>query len=76
MWNIKFECYSLSGRIWVEWDNGHKNVYHYDESIKKYDIKPINEPRRLVDDLIAVGCKVKRGIVSNITIKESCCYHG
>ena len=26
-----------------------------------YDIKPVNEPRRLVDDLIAVGCKVKRG---------------
>jgi hypothetical protein len=33
----------------------------YDERINDYDIKPVNEPRRLVDDLIAVGCKVKRG---------------
>ena len=45
--------------IWVEWDNGYKNVYGYDE--RRKDIKAVNEPRRLVDDLIAVGCKVKRG---------------
>ena len=47
--------------IWVEWDSGHKNCYGYDERRNAYDIKPVNEPRRLVDDLIAVGCKVKRG---------------
>ncbi|XP_052100602.1 uncharacterized protein LOC127734652 [Mytilus californianus] len=49
------------GMIWVEWDSGLKNCYNYDESIKCYDIKPVNEPRRLVDEMIAVGCKVKRG---------------
>ena len=47
--------------IWVEWDSGYRNDYCYDERINAYDIKPVNEPRRLVDDLIAVGCKVKRG---------------
>jgi len=45
--------------IWVEWDSGYKNCYCYDE--RRNDIKPVNEQRRLVDDLIAVGCKVKRG---------------
>ncbi|XP_052100599.1 uncharacterized protein LOC127734650 [Mytilus californianus] len=49
------------GMIWVEWDSGHKNCYHYDEGKKRFDIKPVNEPRRLVDEMIAVGCKVKRG---------------
>lgn len=49
--------------IWVEWDSGVKNCYHYDDSQRLYDIKPVNEPRRLVDEMIAVGCKVKRGIV-------------
>ncbi|VDI11229.1 Hypothetical predicted protein [Mytilus galloprovincialis] len=49
------------GMIWVEWDSGVKNCYHYDESQRLYDIKPVNEPRRLVDEMIAVGCKVKRG---------------
>jgi hypothetical protein len=47
--------------IWVEWDSGHKNCYGYHEGVNVYEIKPVNEPRRLVDDLIAVGCKVKRG---------------
>ncbi|VDI57850.1 E3 ubiquitin-protein ligase HECTD1 [Mytilus galloprovincialis] len=49
------------GMIWVEWDSGVKNCYHYDDSQRLYDIKPVNEPRRLVDEMIAVGCKVKRG---------------
>jgi hypothetical protein len=44
--------------IWVEWDSGYKNCYGYHEGRNAYDIKPVNEPRTLVDDLIAVGCKV------------------
>jgi hypothetical protein len=47
--------------IWVEWDSGYKNCYRYHEGRNAYDIKPVSEPRTLVDDLIAVGCKVKRG---------------
>ncbi|CAC5419364.1 unnamed protein product [Mytilus coruscus] len=49
------------GAIRVEWDSGHKNCYLYDENIKVFDIKPVNEPRRLIDAIIGVGCKVKRG---------------
>ncbi|CAC5419363.1 unnamed protein product [Mytilus coruscus] len=49
------------GMLWVEWDSGHKNCYRYDENIKVFDIKPVNEPRRLIDEMIGVGCKVKRG---------------
>ncbi|XP_076102237.1 uncharacterized protein LOC143071656 isoform X3 [Mytilus galloprovincialis] len=49
------------GMIWVEWDSGHKNCYQYDENFKVFHIKPVNEPRRLVDEMIAVGCKIGRG---------------
>ncbi|CAG2198073.1 unnamed protein product [Mytilus edulis] len=49
------------GMIWVEWDSGHKNCYQYDENFKVFHIKPVNEPRRLVEEMIAVGCKVGRG---------------
>ncbi|XP_052099554.1 uncharacterized protein LOC127734036 [Mytilus californianus] len=49
------------GTIRVEWDSGHKNRYLYDENMKVFHIKPVNEPRRLIDEIIGVGCKVKRG---------------
>ncbi|VDI16816.1 Hypothetical predicted protein [Mytilus galloprovincialis] len=49
------------GIIWVEWDHGQENVYAYDEQRHIYKIMKVNEPRILVDEIIAVGCKVVRG---------------
>ncbi|CAC5364904.1 unnamed protein product [Mytilus coruscus] len=49
------------GKIRVEWDSGNENVYRYDETNECYDILPVNEPRRLENELIVVGCRVKRG---------------
>ncbi|XP_052100426.1 uncharacterized protein LOC127734540 isoform X1 [Mytilus californianus] len=49
------------GTIWVEWDHGDKNVYAYDEQRHHYKIMKVNEPRKLVDGIIAVGCRVVRG---------------
>ncbi|XP_071166214.1 uncharacterized protein [Mytilus edulis] len=49
------------GIIWVEWDHGDKNVYAYDEQRHHYKIMKVNEPRILVDEIIAVGCRVVRG---------------
>ncbi|XP_052100425.1 uncharacterized protein LOC127734539 [Mytilus californianus] len=47
--------------IWVEWDHGQTNVYAYDEQRHIYKIIKVNEPRILVDEMIAVGCRVVRG---------------
>lgn len=58
--NSSYFCL-IGGMIWVEWDSGNKNCYTYDDRRHLYDIKPVNEPRRLIDEIIAVGCKVKRG---------------
>ncbi|VDH98865.1 Hypothetical predicted protein [Mytilus galloprovincialis] len=52
---------SDSEAVWVEWDNGHLNMYIYDERLDIYSIKKVQEPRVLVDELVAVGCKVTRG---------------
>ncbi|OWF42623.1 E3 ubiquitin-protein ligase HERC2 [Mizuhopecten yessoensis] len=50
-----------NGMIWVEWDNGFKNRYHYQPG--SYDVKEVDEPRQILGDhLIAVGYQVKRGI--------------
>ncbi|XP_063435655.1 uncharacterized protein LOC134716573 [Mytilus trossulus] len=49
------------GIIWVEWDHGQENVYAYDEQRHIYKIMKVSEPRILVDEMIAVGCKVVRG---------------
>ncbi|CAG2233787.1 unnamed protein product [Mytilus edulis] len=49
------------GKIRVEWDSGNENVYRYDETNECYDIEPVNEPRQLENELIVVGCRVKRG---------------
>lgn len=60
----------FSGKIRVEWDSGNENVYRYDEANECYDIEPVNEPRRLENELIVVGCRVKRGTVSNKCMKK------
>ncbi|XP_063433350.1 uncharacterized protein LOC134715232 isoform X2 [Mytilus trossulus] len=49
------------GKIRVEWDSGNENIYRYDETDECYDIQPVNEPRQLENELIVVGCRVKRG---------------
>ncbi|XP_076102794.1 uncharacterized protein LOC143071960 isoform X2 [Mytilus galloprovincialis] len=49
------------GKIRVEWDSGNENVYRYDETNECYDIEPVNEPRQIENELIVVGCRVKRG---------------
>ncbi|CAC5366427.1 unnamed protein product [Mytilus coruscus] len=46
---------------WVEWDSGHINKYIYDEQNNIYTIRKVQEPRFLFEEMIAVGCRVKRG---------------
>lgn len=45
----------------MEWDSGHINKYIYDEQNNIYTIRKVQEPRMLFEELIAVGCRVKRG---------------
>ncbi|XP_061168833.1 uncharacterized protein LOC133178087 [Saccostrea echinata] len=51
------------GWVIVEWDSGVRLSYQYgfDSLIEKYDITPCKEPRILENELIAVGCLVRRG---------------
>ncbi|XP_052100419.1 uncharacterized protein LOC127734535 isoform X2 [Mytilus californianus] len=56
---------SLFNKAWVlvEWDHGkHVYPYMYDEQMDTFHIKKVNEPRILVDEMIAVGCRVVRGL--------------
>jgi len=48
------------GMLWVEWDNGISNRYRFHDN--EYDVTVVDEPRQLFDELIAVGCVVKRGL--------------
>ncbi|VDI23192.1 Hypothetical predicted protein [Mytilus galloprovincialis] len=50
-------------KVWVlvEWDHGNIYPYVYDEQMDRVQIKKVNEPRILVDEMIAVGCRVVRG---------------
>ena len=48
------------GQLWVEWDSGHVNIYKYNQLLG-FDVLPVEEPRILKDELIAVGCLVQRG---------------
>ena len=50
------------GIVMVEWDDGDRNLYQFDEDICMFSIKKVDEPRILEDELIAVGCRVERGI--------------
>ncbi|OPL33625.1 hypothetical protein AM593_00474, partial [Mytilus galloprovincialis] len=52
---------TFDGSIWVEWDSGHTNKYFVDEQNNIYTIRKVQEPRILFEELIAVGCRVKRG---------------
>ncbi|XP_052100423.1 uncharacterized protein LOC127734537 isoform X2 [Mytilus californianus] len=45
----------------IEWDHGTQCVYPYDEQTDIDHIIKVNEVRMLVDELIAVGCRVVRG---------------
>ncbi|CAC5378102.1 unnamed protein product [Mytilus coruscus] len=47
--------------IWVEWDHGHSFTYLYDEQMDRYQVRKVNEARILVNEMIAVGCRVVRG---------------
>ncbi|XP_052100270.1 uncharacterized protein LOC127734446 [Mytilus californianus] len=49
------------GWIVVEWDNGLIYPYPHNEQMDILQIRKVNEPRVLVDELIAVGCRVVRG---------------
>ncbi|XP_069137370.1 uncharacterized protein [Argopecten irradians] len=50
-----------NGMLWVEWDNGIKNRYHYMPGC--YDVRVVEEPRQIVtDQLVATGYLVKRGL--------------
>ena len=55
-----------SGWLVVKWDNGFTTNYRYGSShgipnMNKYDVEVCEEPRALNNELIAVGCVVKRG---------------
>lgn len=48
----------------MEWDTGFKSDYRFGTNSKlndKYDVQLCNEPRILVNELIATGCLVTRG---------------
>ncbi|CAC5378105.1 unnamed protein product [Mytilus coruscus] len=51
----------LCDRIWVEWDHGQRLGYVFDEHMNRYQIRKVNEARILVNEMIAVGCRVVRG---------------
>ena len=53
------------GWLNVEWDTGLALNYRYGTEgfITAYDIEPSDEPRILLNEPIAVGCLVRRGIV-------------
>ncbi|XP_063433134.1 uncharacterized protein LOC134715126 [Mytilus trossulus] len=50
-----------NGWVRVVWDNGHNNIYRYEESSNTFNLRRVNEKRILVDEMIAVGCRVVRG---------------
>ncbi|XP_071166583.1 uncharacterized protein [Mytilus edulis] len=50
-----------NGWVRVEWDNGHNSIYRYEESSNTFNLRRVNEKRILVDEMIAVGCRVVRG---------------
>ncbi|CAG2236879.1 unnamed protein product [Mytilus edulis] len=51
----------LCDRIWIEWDHGQRLGYVFDECTNIYQIRKVNEARILVNEMIAVGCRVVRG---------------
>lgn len=53
-----------NGWLAVEWDSGTECCYRYGTSSDfkdKYDVEMCSDPRKLDNELIAVGCLVKRG---------------
>ncbi|XP_076101175.1 uncharacterized protein LOC143070959 [Mytilus galloprovincialis] len=49
------------GWVMVEWDHGVIYPYPHDEQMDRLQLRKVNEPRILVNELIAVGCRVVRG---------------
>ncbi|XP_076101480.1 uncharacterized protein LOC143071200 isoform X2 [Mytilus galloprovincialis] len=47
--------------IRVKWDSGDTNIYMQSDEANNYDLRKVDEPRKLVDEMIAVGCRVVRG---------------
>ncbi|XP_076101481.1 uncharacterized protein LOC143071201 [Mytilus galloprovincialis] len=45
----------------VHWDNGDTNIYMQCDETSTYNLRKVDEPRILVDEMIAVGCRVVRG---------------
>lgn len=56
--------HSDNGWLAVEWDSGTECCYRYGTSSDfkdRYDVEMCSDPRKLDNELIAVGCLVKRG---------------
>ncbi|XP_063432707.1 uncharacterized protein LOC134714925 [Mytilus trossulus] len=51
--------HTKTGQIWVEWDFGNINRYRYGVE-GCYDVVTTEDPRLLEDQIIAVGCVVRR----------------
>ena len=45
----------------MHWDNGDTNIYMQCDETSTYNLRKVDEPRILVDEMIAVGCRVVRG---------------
>ncbi|CAG2236876.1 unnamed protein product [Mytilus edulis] len=56
-----FEMNLPVGIARVHWDNGDTNIYMQCDETSTYNLRKVDEPRILVDEMIAVGCRVVRG---------------
>ncbi|XP_063431233.1 uncharacterized protein LOC134713877 [Mytilus trossulus] len=49
------------GIVKVQWDNGDTNIYMQCDETCTFSLRKVDEPKVLVDEMIAVGCRVVRG---------------
>ena len=57
-YNLYFD---ITASVYVKWDSGYSNYYFYDENSNSKSIRKVNEYRKVVDEMVAVGCRVERG---------------
>lgn len=55
---------NFPANVFVEWDSGYINYYFYGKFNGNKSIRKIQEYRRVADGMVAVGCRVMRGMNS------------